>query len=198
MKIDFAKGDGLVPAVIQDNSTSKVLMLGYMNKAALEKTKKEGRVTFFSRSRNTLWTKGETSGNYLYIKEISVDCDNDTLLIKVDPAGPVCHLGQDTCFAEKNTDPIKFLSNLENLIIDRKKEMPENSYTTQLFTEGINKIGQKVGEEATETLIEAIAGNKDRLKEETADLLFHLLVLLVQQGVSLQSVIEILEERHKK
>ncbi len=197
MKIDFEKyADGLVPAVIQDDSTGKVLMLGFMNEAAFAKTNELQKVTFFSRSKNRLWAKGEESGNYLFVKEIQVDCDNDTLLIKVKPAGPVCHTGADTCWDEKNeTD--NFLEQLENIISERKNNPTEASYTSSLFEKGINKIAQKVGEEAIELVIEAKDDNADLFKNEAADLLFHYLILLHAKGFSLADVIEVLKQRHK-
>jgi len=195
--MDFDKMDGLVPAVIQDNVSAKVLMLGFMNREAYEKTKSEGRVTFFSRTKNRLWTKGEESGNFLDVKEIIEDCDQDTLLIKVQPHGPVCHTGSDTCFSEKNDPGILFLRRLQDLIATRKKEMPANSYTTKLFEAGINKIAQKVGEEAVELVIEAKDDNDTLFLNESADLLYHLLVLLTQKGFDLSDVVRILEERHK-
>ena len=196
MTLDFFFFYGLVPAIIQDNKTNKVLMLGYMNKESLQKTTETGKVTFFSRSRQELWTKGETSGNYLYMKSIAEDCDNDALLIKVDPAGPVCHTGQDTCFDETNADD-NFLFYLESVIRDRQKNPSEKSYTTKLFTKGINKISQKVGEEATETIIEALNGSRELLIEETGDLLYHLLVLLRAKDINLNEVLNILKKRHK-
>jgi len=197
MKIDFEKNDGLVPAIIQDSQTGVVLMLCYMNKDAYEKTMESGKVTFFSRSQNKLWTKGETSGNWLFYKNALIDCDNDTLLIKATPAGPTCHTGQDTCFNEINEGG-SFLKELENLIIDRKEKMPEKSYTTELFQKGINKISQKVGEEATEVIIEAMAKNNTLLKEESADLLYHLLVLLAERDVKFNEVLDVLKQRHSK
>ncbi len=197
MKIDFEKGNGLVPAIVQDSKTNKVLMLGYMNNDAYEKTRAEGRATFFSRSKNRLWTKGETSGNYLNVEQILVDCDNDTLLIKAAPEGPTCHTGEDTCFKENNSADENFLYYLEKFIQDRKVNPSEKSYTTSLFKEGINKIAQKVGEEATEVVIDAVSNNKKRLKEESADLLYHLLVLLAEKEIGLSEVINILEKRHK-
>ncbi len=197
MKIDFEKGNGLVPAIVQDSSTNKVLMLGYMNKEALEKTEAEGKATFFSRTKNRLWTKGETSGNYLNVEKIIADCDNDTLLIKAVPQGPACHTGKDTCFDEVNEQSMNFLLYLENVILDRKANPSESSYTTSLFKEGINKIAQKVGEEATEVVIDSVADNRERLKEESADLLYHLLVLLAEKEISLNEVINVLEKRHK-
>ncbi len=196
MKLDFDKNNGLIPAIVQDAQTKTVLMLGYMNEEALKKTKETGLVTFFSRSRQTLWTKGETSGNYLKLVDILVDCDQDTLLVKAIPSGPVCHLGNDTCFAEENTPSIEFLNILETIIASRKREMPEGSYTTHLFNKGINKIAQKVGEEATEVVIEGITHNKERLLEESADLIYHLLVLLKAEDLSLAQVANILRKRH--
>ena len=197
MKIDFEKNGGLVPAIVQDDDTSVVLMLGYMNQEAFDKTIETGKVTFFSRSQNKLWTKGETSGNWLYFRSVHLDCDKDTLLIKANPVGPTCHTGQDTCFNEVNKGSF-FLGTLEKIILDRKAKMPEDSYTTTLFKKGINKITQKVGEEATEVIIEAMVKNNDLLKEETADLLYHLLVLLVQRGVKLEEVLAVLQKRHSK
>ena len=197
MKVDFKKyTDGLVPAIIQDATTNKVLMLGFMNAEALIKTSELQKVTFFSRSKNRLWTKGEESGNYLFVKEIKVDCDNDTLLIKAEPAGPVCHTGADTCWDEKNeTD--NFLVQLENIISERKHNPTEKSYTSSLFENGINKIAQKVGEEAIELVIEAKDDNADLFKNEAADLLFHYLILLQAKGFRLDDIIEILKQRHK-
>ncbi|MDD5583107.1 MAG: bifunctional phosphoribosyl-AMP cyclohydrolase/phosphoribosyl-ATP diphosphatase HisIE [Candidatus Marinimicrobia bacterium] len=196
--IDFNKSGELVPAIIQDNRTGKVLMLGYMNREAYEKTIQEKRVTFYSRSRQTLWTKGETSGHYLTVKEILTDCDKDTLLIKVEPTGPVCHTGADTCFQETNQpQKLNFLTELELLINDRKKTMPEGSYTTRLFREGIPKISQKVGEEAVETIIEALKGDKKFFLEESADLLYHLLVLTSALDLSFEAIVETLKKRHK-
>ncbi len=198
MTVNFKKySDGLVPAIIQDAETNKVLMLGFMNEAALNKTNELRQVTFFSRSKNRLWTKGEESGNYLFIKEIKVDCDNDTLLILVDPAGPVCHTGSDTCWNEKN-EPNDFLFKLENVIAERKNNRDERSYISSLFTKGINKIGQKVGEEAVELVIEAKDNNADLFKEEAADLLFHYLILLQAKGFRLSDVTEVLKSRHEK
>lgn len=197
MKIDFEKGNGLVPAIVQDSKTSKVLMLGYMNKEALAKTESEGKATFFSRSKNRLWTKGETSGNYLNVEKIIPDCDNDTLLIKAMPEGPTCHTGKDTCFDEVNDQSENFLFYLEKIIHDRKSNPTESSYTASLFKEGINKIAQKVGEEATEVVIDAVSDDRERLKEESADLLYHLLVLLTEKEISLNDVVKVLEKRHK-
>ena len=196
MKIDFAKGNGLVPAVIQDWSTNKVLMLGYMNEEALKLTKTEGKVTFYSRTKDRLWTKGEISGNFLNVREIKADCDNDTLLIKVDPQGPTCHTGADTCFDESNSTNALFLHYLQDIIVDRKKSTAAKSYTKLLFDKGINKIAQKVGEEAVELVIEAKDSDEDLFKNEAADLLFHLLVLLEAKEVKLEEVVDVLKKRH--
>ncbi|MDP4267366.1 MAG: bifunctional phosphoribosyl-AMP cyclohydrolase/phosphoribosyl-ATP diphosphatase HisIE [Bacteroidota bacterium] len=198
MKIDFSKNNGLVPVIVQDAETMKVLMLGYMNQEALEKTQKEGLVTFFSRSRQQLWTKGETSGNFLKVKEMMEDCDNDTILVKAIPSGPVCHNGDDTCFREKNNDNLAFLRYLENLINDRKANPQEGSYTCSLFKKGTPKIAQKVGEEAVELVIEAMLSNDVDFRNETADLIYHLLVLLVSRGMPLNDVLQTLKERHSK
>ena len=196
MKIDFAKySDGLVPAIIQDNSTGKVLMLGFMNEEALEKTKTIGKVTFYSRSKQRLWTKGEESGNFLELRSIIADCDNDTLLIKADPVGPVCHTGADTCFAETNSKDI--LQTLGEIIKQRFDDRSDKSYTSGLFDKGINKVAQKVGEEAIELVIEAKDDNKELFLNEAADLLFHYMVLLQAKGFSLQDVKQILQQRHK-
>lgn len=193
---DFSKyADGLIPAIIQDHLTGKVLMLGFMNEEAFGKTREEGIVTFFSRSRQVLWKKGETSGNYLYVKEILQDCDNDSLLIKAGPAGPVCHTGADTCFHEKNK---RFtLEKLESVIAERKKNPSGSSYTSSLFSRGINKIAQKVGEEAVELIIESKDDNPDRFLEEAADLLYHYLVLLQAKGHTIADVMEKLAGRSK-
>lgn len=190
--------DGLVPAIIQDAVTLKVLMLGFMNSDAYEKTKQEGRVTFFSRTKNRLWTKGEESGNFLNIKEILEDCDNDTLLIKAHPVGPVCHTGADTCFSEVNESGLSFLRQLQDLIAQRKRDLPADSYTTKLFNAGINKIAQKVGEEAVELVIESKDKNDALFLNEAADLTYHLLVLLTEKGFDLADVVKILEQRHTK
>ncbi len=200
--MDFKKLNGLIPAIIQDASTDTVLMLGFMNEEALEKTREEGKVTFFSRTKNRLWTKGEESGNFLNVVEIFEDCDQDTLLIKVNPVGPVCHTGSDTCFNEKNKaslDPegISFISQLQQLIHTRKEEMPRGSYTTSLFEAGINKIAQKVGEEAVELVIEAKDNNDELFLNEAADLLYHLLVLLTAKGKDIAEVSAVLEKRHR-
>jgi len=198
MNIDFLKyADGLVPAIIQDFNTDKVLMLGFMNQEALEKTEALGRVTFFSRSKQRLWTKGEESGNYLELKSISVDCDNDTLLIKAHPLGPVCHTGADTCWMEKNHSN-NFLSYLEDIIQLRKQATPDESYVASLFAKGLNKIAQKVGEEAVELVIEAKDNDQDLFLNESADLLFHYLILLNAKGYRLTDVMDILQKRHSK
>jgi phosphoribosyl-ATP pyrophosphohydrolase/phosphoribosyl-AMP cyclohydrolase len=196
-QIDFKKLNGLVPAVIQDNSTQKVLMVGFMNKEALEKTQKLGKVTFFSRTKNRLWTKGEESGNFLHVVSMLVDCDNDTLLIKANPVGPVCHTGADTCFFETNKESgIGFLNYLQDFIDKRKKEMPEGSYTTSLFKEGTSKISQKVGEEAVETIIGAMANDNENFIYEAGDLLYHLIVLLTHKGYRIEDVVQELKRRH--
>ncbi len=196
MKIDFEKVNGLVPVIIQDVVTSKVLMLGYMNEEALTKTQAEGKVTFFSRTKNRLWTKGETSGNFLNVRELLVDCDNDTILIKVQPVGPVCHLGTDTCFKEENVAAPSFFHKLEAVIADRKANPDTESYTNYLFKKGIKKIAQKVGEEAVEVVIDAVANDVELMKEETADLIYHLLVLLAEKEVTLTQIEAVLAERH--
>lgn len=197
MKIDFAKyADGLVPAIIQDAVTQKVLMLGFMNEAAWEATKNTGKVTFYSRSKNRLWTKGEESGNFLELQSFAIDCDNDTLLLKVKPLGPVCHTGADTCWNEKNESE-HFLDTLEAIIEQRKSASPDESYVARLFQKGINKIAQKVGEEAVETVIEAKDNNKDLFLNESADLLFHYLILLNAKGYRLNDIVDLLKERHK-
>ena len=196
MKLNFKNNNGLIPAIIQDNKTGKVLMLAYMNKEAYEKTLDLGKVTFYSRSRKTLWTKGETSGNYLNLVEILPDCDQDTLLVKVNPTGPVCHTGNETCFNERNTINNQFLFKLENIIKQRKKLLTSKSYTTDLFNAGIERISQKLGEECIELIIDSIKNNENRTKEECADLLYHLLVLLHALDISLDEVIDVLENRH--
>lgn len=199
MEIDFSKtADGLVPAIIQDSNTNKVLMLGYMNAEAFEKTLKEGRVTFYSRSRKKLWTKGEESGNFLEVVSAEVDCDKDTLLIKAKPQGPTCHTGADTCWNENNSaDDINFLKELQDFIDKRKDEMPEKSYTTSLFLEGTRKIAQKVGEEAVETIIGAMANDDENFIYEGADLLYHLIVLLTHKGYRIEDLARELKRRHK-
>lgn len=197
IKIDFDKMGGLVPAIIQDAVTKNVLMLGFMNEEAYQKTIDTKKVTFWSRTRNCLWTKGETSGNYLNLVDIRLDCDNDTLLVKVHPQGPTCHLGTDTCWGEDNSlNPVLFLSELQNFIDKRHQEMPENSYTTSLFKKGINKMAQKVGEEATETIIEATNGTNEQLVYESSDLLYHLIVMLTAKGLSIEDVASELIKRH--
>ena len=202
--IDFDKSpDGLVPAIVQDSNTSKVLMLGYMSREALEKTKELGTVTFFSRSKQRLWTKGETSGNFLFVNEITADCDGDTILIKATPAGPTCHTGADTCSGEKNSQDTRigeasFLNYLQKEVIRERKLNPQDeSYTSSLFRKGINKIAQKVGEEAVEVVIESKDDDADLFKNEVSDLLFHLLVLLEQKNIDLDEVIGVLRSRHQ-
>ena len=188
--------DGLIPTIVQDSKTNEVLMLGFMNSEALAKTKKEGKVTFYSRTKNRLWTKGEESSNFLHVNEILEDCDTDTLLIKVRPQGPVCHTGADTCFEEVNREGLKFIIQLQDLIHRRKEDLPENSYTTSLFKAGINKMAQKVGEEAVELVIEAKDTNDDLFLGEAADLVYHLLVLLSAKGYGIDDVARLLEQRH--
>ena len=197
MKIDFEKMGGLVPAIIQDATTKNVLMLGFMNEEAYEKTLATKHITFWSRTRNTLWTKGETSGHFLNLVDMKIDCDNDTLLVRVNPVGPTCHTGTDTCWGEENeVNPLLFLSELQSFIDKRKQEMPEGSYTTSLFTKGVNKIAQKVGEEALETVIEATNGTDEHLVYEASDLLYHLIVLLTEKGLRIEDVAEELHKRH--
>jgi phosphoribosyl-AMP cyclohydrolase / phosphoribosyl-ATP pyrophosphohydrolase len=196
IKINFEKQNGLVPCIIQDAKTDVVLMLGFMNEDALQKTMLEKKVTFFSRSKQRLWTKGETSGNFFHLVDILCDCDQDALLIKVDPAGPACHTGADTCFNETNKG--WDLSSLEKVIADRKSNPKKGSYTTSLFDSGMNKIAQKVGEEAVELLIEAKDDNKDLFLNEAADLMYHYLVLLQAKGYSLDEVEAVLKSRHNK
>lgn len=195
--LDFEKMNGLIPSIIQDADTQKVLMLGFMNEEAYKKTVETKKVTFYSRTRKSLWTKGETSGNFLHVVSIKVDCDNDTLLIEVHPDGPVCHTGADTCWNEKNEQDILFLKELQDFISKRHEEMPEDSYTTSLFQSGINKMAQKVGEEAVETIIEATNGTKERLIYESSDLLYHLIVLLTSKGLRIEDLAKELKERHK-
>src|SRR5215213_7750386 len=198
MKIDFDKyPDGLVPAIVQDYKTQKVLMLGFMDRESLKKTEETGLVTFYSRSKKRLWTKGEESGNHLLLRQLMTDCDNDTLLIKAEPKGPVCHTGADTCWSEKNHSE-DFLFYLEDIINLRRKAPVEKSYVAGLFASGINKIAQKVGEEAVELVIESKDENKDLFLGEAADLLFHFLVLLNAKGYNLQDVITVLQARHSK
>ena len=198
MNLDFDKVDGLIPAIIQDNETNKVLMLGYMNQEALTKTQETGKVTFFSRTKQRLWTKGEESGNFLHVISIQEDCDKDTLLIKVNPVGPVCHTGDDTCFKEENKEDIMFFKYLQHFIEKRHQEMPEGSYTTSLFQSGVNRMAQKVGEEAIESVIEACNGTDERLIHESADMLYHLIVLLTSKGLSIEDLSRELQKRHKK
>ncbi len=199
LNIDFGKMNGLVPAIIQDADTRQVLMLGYMNREAYEKTVREGRVCFYSRTRQCLWTKGETSGNFLNVVSIKLDCDQDTLLIRVHPDGPVCHTGTDTCWGESNSindNPLCFLSELQNFIEKRHEEMPEGSYTTSLFQDGLNRMAQKVGEEALELVIEACNGTDERLIYEGSDMLYHLIVLLTSKGLRIEQMAAELRERH--
>ena len=197
MKIDFEKCGGLVPAIIQDATTKNVLMLGYMNQEAFDKTLTTKKVTFWSRSRKCLWTKGETSGNYLNLVDVKIDCDNDTLLVSVTPDGPTCHKGTDTCWGEDNVqNPLLFLTELQDFINRRHEEMPEGSYTTSLFKDGINRIAQKVGEEALEAVIEATNGTKDKLIYEASDMIYHLIVLLTSKGLRIEDVASELAKRH--
>ena len=207
MKIDFEKGGGLVPAIIQDAETKNVLMLGYMNEEAYQKTLDTKKVTFWSRSRNCLWTKGETSGHFLHLVDIMVDCDNDTLLVKAHPDGPTCHTGTDTCWGEENIDEnselkmkssnsLLFLSELQDFIDKRHEEMPEGSYTTKLFKDGVKRIAQKVGEESLEAVIEACTGTNEQLTYEAADMLYHLIVLLTAKGMRIEDLAEELHRRH--
>jgi len=198
--IDFKKQGGLVPAIVQDATTRSVLMLGYMNEAAYEKTVRTKLVTFYSRSRQSLWTKGETSGNYLHLVDLKADCDNDTLLVKAIPDGPTCHTGTDTCWGETNRiapdSPLLFLGHLQDFIEQRYEEMPEGSYTTSLFKDGLNRMAQKVGEEALETVIEAVNGTDERLVYEASDMLYHLIVLLTAKDLRIEDVAAELAERH--
>ena len=197
MEIDFEKLGGLVPAIIQDAKTKNVLMLGFMNEEAYLKTIETGKVTFWSRSRNCLWTKGETSGNYLNLVSIQNDCDNDTLLVKVNPIGPTCHTGTDTCWGEINdSNPLLFLTELQDFIEKRHQEMPEGSYTTKLFKDGVNKMAQKVGEEALETVIEATNGTNEKLVYEASDMMYHLIVLLTSKGLRIEDIAQELHKRH--
>ncbi|WP_109831651.1 bifunctional phosphoribosyl-AMP cyclohydrolase/phosphoribosyl-ATP diphosphatase HisIE [Reichenbachiella versicolor] len=197
MEIDWKKVDGLVPAVVQDATTKNVLMLGYMNEEALATTKEKGKVTFFSRTKERLWTKGEESGNFLELVNIKLDCDNDTLLIQANPVGPTCHKGDDTCWAEDNNPNFGFLNTLESVIKDRYDNQEQKSYTSSLFKKGINKVAQKVGEEAVEVVIEAKDDNEELFLNESADLLYHYLILLRAKGYELNDVVKVLEERHK-
>jgi len=198
MKLNYDKMGGLIPAIIQDDVTNKVLMLGFMNEEAYSKTVELGKVTFFSRTKNRLWTKGEESGNFLNVVSVKEDCDQDTLLIKVNPVGPVCHLGTDTCWGETNEmDDILFLKYLQDFIERRFKEMPEGSYTTSLFQKGINRMAQKVGEEAVESVIEATNGTEKGLIYEASDLIYHLIVLLTSKGLRMEDLARELKTRHK-
>lgn len=197
MEIDFEKCGGLVPAIIQDAQTKNVLMMGYMNPEAYQKTLETGKVTFWSRSRQCLWTKGDTSGNFLWLVNIKVDCDKDTLLVTVRPEGPTCHTGTDTCWGEKNElNPLLFLSELQDFIEKRHREMPEGSYTTSLFKKGVNRMAQKVGEEALETVIEATNGSDEKMVYEAADMLYHLVVLLTSKGLRIEDIARELATRH--
>lgn len=196
MKVDFEKMGGLVPVIVQDNFTNKVLMLGFMNEEALKKTEEIGKVTFYSRTKQRLWTKGEESGNFLNVVKILNDCDNDTLLIKVKPEGPVCHTGTDTCWGEKNEEDIMFLKYLQDFIEKRYKERPEGSYTTSLFEKGVNRMAQKVGEEAVESVIEATNGTNEGLIYEASDLIYHLIVLLTSKGLRMEDLARELKKRH--
>ncbi len=199
MKVDFTKNsDGLVPAIVQDAKTKNILMLGYMNEEALQKTEETGKVTFFSRSKQRLWTKGETSGHFLEMVDLKIDCDFDTILVRANPNGPTCHTGTDTCWFEENNQDFGFLTTLENIIASRQENQEdEKSYVASLFRKGINKIAQKVGEEAVETVIEAKDANDDLFLNESADLLFHLLILLKAKGFQLGDIVKVLESRHK-
>ena len=198
MNIDFSKLNGLIPAVIQDADTKNVLMVGFMNEEAYQKTIETKKVTFFSRTRQRLWTKGQESGHFLHLVDIKNDCDNDTLLVKVHPEGPTCHTGTDTCWGEKNEhNPLLFLSELQDFIEKRHEEMPEGSYTTSLFRDGLNRMAQKVGEEALEAVIEAVNGTNDRLIYEASDMFYHLIVLLTAKGLRIEDVVSELESRHK-
>lgn len=197
--LNFGKLNGLIPAIIQDASSNQVLMIGFMNREAAQKTLQERRVTFWSRTKQRLWQKGETSGNTLEVSSIHIDCDGDALLVRAHPAGPVCHTGSYTCFGEsKSGSSNGVLSELENIIRERKQQMPSESYTAKLFRQGLPRIAQKVGEEAVETVVASMQGNRDALKEESADLLYHLLVLLQEQGLSLEEVTAVLQKRMQK
>ena len=199
MEIDFDKMGGLVPAIIQDADTKTVLMLGFMNQEAYAKTVETRKVTFYSRTRKKLWTKGEESGHWLHLVDIKADCDNDTLLVTVHPEGPTCHKGTDTCWGEKNenVNPLLFLTELQDFIEKRHEEMPEGSYTTSLFKDGLNRMAQKVGEEALEAVIEAVNGTNDRLIYEASDMFYHLIVLRTAKGLRIEDIARELETRHK-
>jgi len=198
MNLDFSKSGGLIPAIIQDAQTNTVLMLGFMNEEAFRQTVETGEVTFFSRTKQRLWVKGETSGNRLHVVNILKDCDNDTLLIKAIPDGPTCHTGADTCFGENNTGGIYFLKYLQDFITRRFKERPAGSYTTSLFEKGVNRMAQKVGEEAVETVIEATNGTDDGFIYEASDLMYHLIVLLTSKGFTIEDISKELKKRHKE
>ena len=197
MKPKFDENTGLIPAIVQDDATGKVLMLGYMNQESLDKTLDQGRVTFFSRSKQRLWTKGEESGNFLELVSINEDCDQDALLVKARPHGPTCHKGTDTCWGEKNEDQFGFLTDLEEVIRERRENAPENSYVASLFAKGINKIAQKVGEEAVEVVIESKDDSEELFLNESADLLFHYLILLQAKGYTLTDIVNVLKDRHR-
>jgi len=196
--VDWNKGDGLVPAIVQHWRSGAVLMLGYMNAAALAQTQQSGKVTFYSRSKQRLWTKGETSGHFLRLKSCKVDCDNDTILIQADPQGPTCHKGTQSCFGDEAAPPLAFLAELDALIEQRERERPAGSYTTKLFEEGLRRIAQKVGEEGVETALAAVAQDEAAVRGEAADLLFHLLVLLRAKGIAFDEVVGELQRRHAK
>ncbi|MDR2384686.1 MAG: bifunctional phosphoribosyl-AMP cyclohydrolase/phosphoribosyl-ATP diphosphatase HisIE [Tannerella sp.] len=198
MELNFKKMDGLLPVIVQDAQTNVVLMLGFMNEEAYNQTLEKKRVTFYSRTKQRLWTKGETSGNFLNVVQIQTDCDNDTLLIKANPTGPACHTGNDTCFGEENRDGISFLQYLQDFITKRYREKPAGSYTTSLFEKGVNRMAQKLGEEAVETVIEATNGTKDKLIYEASDLIYHLMVLLTSKGLSINDIAKELKKRHKE
>ena len=196
MELDFEKVNGLIPAVVQHAATKQVLMLGYMNQEALDITQSSGKVTFYSRTKERLWTKGESSGHFLLVETIVADCDGDTLLIKALPQGPTCHLGTTSCFGEQEKDSLGFLLRLQEIIKDRHHNPNDESYTSSLFAQGVSKISQKVGEEAVEVVIEGVNKNQKQLKEESADLLYHLMILWEESGLALQDVVEVLEQRH--
>ena len=196
MALNFEKMGGILPSIIQDAQSSQVLMLGFMNREAYEKTISEGRVTFYSRTKKRLWTKGEESGNYLQLVEIIEDCDNDTLLVKVNPEGPVCHTGERSCFGESEGNGFEFVLELQDILKSRKEELPEGSYSAKLFSSGVNKIAKKLGEEAVELIIEAKDSDDERFLEEAADLLFHMMVLMTERGYRLEDVVKVLKGRH--
>jgi len=198
MKLDFDKMEGLVPVIVQDAQTLVVLMLGFMNEEAYNKTVETGKVTFFSRTKKRLWTKGETSGNFLNVVSMKVDCDNDTLLVKVNPVGPVCHTGTDTCWGEDNVSDMNFLPYLQSFIEKRKEESPDASYTASLFRGGLNRMAQMVGEEAVDTVIKATNGTDEEFVNEASDLLFHLMVLLSGKNLRIEDLVKELKARHKK